>query len=86
MVVNADGQTVAVVAIYVRSGVAVAVGAADVKKKEKKEEKTLPVGVGGRRAVVVMVDMGGCWPTCGGGGEREREEREREREREGRRG
>ena len=37
------------------------------------------------RVVVVMVDMSGCWPTCGGGGggsggvERERGERERKR-------
>ena len=33
--------------------------------------------------MVVMVDMSGCWPTCGGGGsdgvERERGEREGER-------
>ena len=53
-------RTVAVVAVYT----------ADVEeeKKRKKKRKRLTGGCWrSMRAVVVMVDVGGCWPTCGGG-------------------
>ena len=57
-------RAVAVVAVYT----------ADVeeeKKKKRKEKKRKGRLTGGcwrsTRAVVVMVDAGGCWPTRGGG-------------------
>ena len=82
VVVNADRRTVAVVAIYARGGVAVAFGAADVKKKEEKKKKPHQEVLVVNAVVVVMVDVDWRWPTCGGGGERERERTERRRERE----